>query len=241
MAQLFSESGSVSNISVNSPTLSGSFVPGIDNAGASGGLGLVNPWGSGATTKNYSTYYTSDSDSALLGALTASTSSIGGTFSYDIEGIQGEQGPMGPQGEPGITTIQQIIVGASGDSSSIIATLEAWNAAEDTIPYGAESHIEWEEGWTKMDVAGVRTWNDAAIDEDGSFMLLASDSGLYISVDSGDTWTLSEPSAGSFIGAAVSDTDGNAVALEEDGADYGKFWKSENSGSTWTEITLSTT
>lgn len=244
MTQLYKESGDLSGISVSSPALQGLFVPSIDKSLYGNGLGLVTPWGSGATARGYTAYGTSEASSSydsLLNDLGTSLMGGGKSLSYDIGGLTGPQGPAGPQGPPGITTIQQVVIGGATDPSSILAQLELWNAAEDTIPYGATSHTEWEEGWTKMDVAGVRTWNDAAISEDGSFMLLAFDAGLYISVDSGDTWTLSEPSAGSFIGAAVSDTDGNAVALEEEGADYGKVWVSGDYGETWMEITLAGT
>jgi hypothetical protein len=89
-----------------------------------------------------------------------------------------------------------------------------------------------------MDVADVRTWNDAAIDEDGSFMLLASDSGIHVSSDSGGTWSTEVPTAEGFSYVGVSDADGNAVALGDVGYEYGKLLVSIDYGASWSEVTL---
>lgn len=242
MAQLYQESGDLSGISVSSPTLQGLFVPSIDKSLYGNGLGLVTPWGSGSTARGYTDYGTSEASSSydsFLNDLSNSLLGSGKSLSYDIGGLSGPQGPAGPQGPPGITTIQQVMIGAMGDLSSVLAQLELWNAAEDTIPYGASSHIEWEEAWVKMDIAAVRTWNDAAIDEDGSFMLLASDAGLYVSTDTGDTWALEVVSpAEGFSCVGVSDASGNAIALGSTSKTDGTLWISSNYGSSWSEVTV---
>jgi hypothetical protein len=241
MAQLFQESGDTSNVESASPTLWGEFVAGIDNPMQTDGLGLVTPWGSGATARAYLEYginVPQSPDDTLLQSLGAASGS-GALFTYSVNGVVGPQGEMGPQGPPGITTIQTILYPVtSGDLGSVLKQLEAWNAAEDTIPYGATSHIEWEERWVKMDVAAIRTWNDAAVDEDGSFMLIASDSGIHVSTDSGVTWALKTPTDEDFLFVDVSDASGNAVALGDTGKSNGELWVSSNYGANWTKVTI---
>lgn len=242
MTQLFSESGDLSNVEITAPTLQGLFVPSIDKSLSDNSLGIVTPWGSGATTRSYTDYGTSLATSSSESYLNdLSSSLIGGeSIQYDIGGLVGPQGKRGPQGLAGVTTIQQVVIGGLGDLSSTLAQFEAWNAAEDTIPYGATEHVQWEEAWTKLDVYDIATWNDAAIAQDGSFMLLASDSGIHVSTDTGAAWALETPSAEGFRCVGVSDASGNAVALGEDGRDYGTYWKSADYGDNWTSVTIST-
>ncbi len=243
MPQLFQESGDLSSVEVVAPTLRGLFVPSIDKTLYDNSLGLVTPWGSGPTARSYLDYGTSVASSSYDSLLNDLNSAFlgGGSIKYDIGGLAGPQGPRGPQGPPGITTIQQVVVGATGDLSSILKQLEGWDAAEDTLPYGAAEHIVWEEAWTKMDVAAISSWNDAAIDHDGSFMLVASDAGIHVSTDIGATWAFETVSpAEGFLSVGISDASGNAVALGKATRNYGTYWKSENSGETWAKVTIST-
>lgn len=244
MSELFANSGQPSSAALSAPSLMGLFVPGIDNPNMVDGLGLYTPWGGGGTYRKYSDYGLSD-DSTPQGTqlrdLGNSLFSAGGNPAYNFEGIAGPTGPPGPQGPPGRVTVQQILfpVG-SAQYGSVLNQLQNWNAAEDTLPYGGTSHVEWNETWTKLSVATIKTWNEIATDEDGSFILIASDSGIYVSTNSGSTWALKTPFSEHFLDVGVSDASGNAVALGENDSDYGKIWKSADYGANWTGIVIST-
>jgi hypothetical protein len=240
MSQIFQNSGDQTSAEAVSPTLRGLYLAGIDNPMQADGLGIVIPWGSGATARAYLEYGINDPQSPDDTFLQGLGMATGTPLAFTLDGLTGPQGEMGPQGPPGITTIQSILFPVtSGDLSSVLKQLEAWNAAEDTIPYGSSSHIEWEERWVKLDIAAIRTWNDIAIDEDGSFLLIASDSGIHVSTDSGDNWTTRTPEAVEFECVGVSDATGNAVALDGTNKADGIYWKSTDSGANWSQVTVS--
>jgi len=242
MGVVFADTGQSSDVGLGSPTLQGIYLPGIDNPDLADGLGIYTPWGGGSTARKYGDYGPSEGDTQLRDLNNGLFSSAGQGVSYNIEGLTGPQGPPGPAGPPGQVTIQQLLypVG-SADLSSLLLQLQAQSGVTDTLTYGAATHIEWNETWVPMPVAATKTWNDFALNHDGSFMLIASDLGLYVSTNTGSSWAAKTVSpAEGFLMGNVSDASGNAVSLGETSRVDGKFWASSNYGSTWAQVVLST-
>lgn len=244
MAEFFSESGQSEDVAVNAPALQGIFIPGIDNPQQSDGLGITTGWGSGATERRYQDYGPSPAEGASdtqLRDLSDSLINPAGEVAYNLEGLVGPQGPPGPAGPAGITTIQQVAfpfnVGVS-DVGNLLNQLKTWDAEADTIVYGGSSHVQWYEGWIPLPVASYNSWNDVAIDHDGSFILIASDEGIFRTSDSGDNWTQETPDSEDFLYVSCSDASGNAVALGEDSKDDGKVWVSSDYGDSWSQKTV---
>jgi hypothetical protein len=232
--------------SVNPPALKGVFVPGIDNPDIANGFGLYIPLGGGSTSRKYDEYGASSESNALNTQLWDIAGSMFGWGSDGISsgmtGADGPPGPMGPPGPPGLVTIQQILYPiGSMDYDDMLAQLITWGATTDTIVYGGDTHIEWNEPWTRLNVYETRAWNGSALNEDGSFMLIASDLGVHVSTDSGENWSLETPAEEDFLCVDVEADGGNAVALGEDNQVNGSFWATANYGASWTKITISTT
>jgi photosystem II stability/assembly factor-like uncharacterized protein len=90
-----------------------------------------------------------------------------------------------------------------------------------------------------MPIAADNSWNDADIDADGSFMLVAGDDDLYVSTDSGANWTNKDPGGTvSYLTACVADSTTKAIALDDWFQLSGKFWASTDSGANWSEKTV---
>lgn len=233
------------DLSVNPPAMRGVFVPGIDNPNMANGFGLYTPLGGGSTSRKYEAYGSSVESSRVDTQLSDISGSMFGWgadgITYNGAGADGAVGPMGPQGPPGLVTIQQVLYPiGSMEYDDMLAQLINWGATTDTITYGGDTHIEWNETWTKMNVYATRAWNGAAVNEDGTFMLIASDSGIHVSVDSGENWSVDTPAEEDFLCVGVEADGGNAVALGEDNRVNGSFWKTANHGALWTEVTIST-
>jgi hypothetical protein len=119
MAEIYQISGSFNDVEVPAPTLTGKFLPAIDQKRPASGLGIINPFGSGGLIRRYE----DESSEFSLAQATASTISItsSGEEKYElnfpgmagitvgggaaIPGLPGYPGPMGlkgPRGEPGV-------------------------------------------------------------------------------------------------------------------------------------------
>jgi hypothetical protein len=246
MAELFGQSGSMEDLAVAPPQMLDLFVPGIDNPAMIDGLGIVTPWGSGTTLRKSDVYgpsSSSDANSTLLNDLSSTSARGGGNISYNFEGLVGPQGEAGAPGPPGAVTIQQLFIPfpvGNFDVETTLKQLTNWGAAPNTMIYGGASHIEWNDPWIPMPIANIKSWNESAIDEDGSFMLVASDYGIFVSVNSGEDWSLKTPGSESTLCVSCAASNGRAVAVGEESGDYGKIWTSSDFGSNWSEITIST-
>lgn len=250
MAELFVNSGQSENVGIAAPALRGNYIAGIDIPNMQNGLGLTTPWGSGNTLR---TYQVGDSvsefsaEATQLRDLSNIFASQSDPVSYDIGGFTGPQGPPGPPGPAGlsgVTTVQQVYLPFNIGVASYETVLEQlvdWGATgdmEDTLPYGGANHIEWDEPWHPMPIAAISDWNDSALDEDGSFMLVGYDGGMYVSTDSGSNWTQEIPEAVNFQDVWVSDASGSAIALDDTNADDGKIWTSTDYGANWSQVSL---
>lgn len=244
MAEFFVESGQSEDVALNEPALQGVFIPGLDNPLQSDGLGVVVGWGSGPTSRVYGGYGPSTAEGygdTQLRDLADSIISPAGQVSYNLEGLTGPQGPPGPQGPAGVTTIQQVLFPFNtgvANVGNLLDQLKNWDAAADTLVYGGSTHVVWYEPWLPMPIDSYSSWNEAAIDHDGSFMLVASDDGIFVSTDTGANWAKKTPDTEDFTQASISDAGATAVVLGEDSRDYGKIWTSSDSGANWSQVSL---
>ena len=105
MADVFTTSGeNTESVAAPTPQLQGMFIPSIDNAMATDGLGIVTPWGGGGTARRYGDYGLSAEVSRQSTQLNDLATGFipGGGATYNLEGFVGPQGPRGPAGPPGI-------------------------------------------------------------------------------------------------------------------------------------------
>jgi hypothetical protein len=250
MAELIPDSGSSEDVALSPPNLQGQYIPAIDQQIVTDGFGLVTPLGGGSSVRVYDSYGISESKSAEGTQLNDMSSYFsaagGGEVTYNLEGLVGPQGVAGAAGLPGMPGkdgrdgkdgTNNVVIGLIGLGSSL-EQIENWDAAEDTIIYGGATHTVWYEPWVSMPVYNIKTWNDAAIDEDGSFVIIASDSGIHVSTDTGSSWSLKTPDSEDFIQVSISDASGNAVVLGEDSKDEGKIWVSSDYGANWSQVTV---
>jgi len=129
-------------------------------------------------------------------------------------------------GSPGLTALDYVL-------EQIAPT---WTT-EDTIVYANRLNVKWNKTWEWMPVAsGVNSWNEADMDEDGSFMVIAADDGLYISTDTGVNWTLEDPGTETYSNVQVDASSGKAVALGDTSKETGWIWGSSDSGLNWEPI-----
>lgn len=245
MSELFSSSGqNADNLSVASPLLDGDYVSGIDNPVATDGFGLVIPLGGGTTTRRYSDYGITSaeatSEQSQLSDLTRLVST-GDNITYNLEGLLGPQGEKGDKGDPGQIIIQNI--GSTNYLTSIDEIVQEiinnWTTS-DTIIYTSGSSVYWNSAWDKMFIdAAVKDWNDSDIDEDGSFMIIAADEGVYVSTDTGDTWGKKVPNSETFENISCSDDNGKAITLGGTSKSDGSIWVTSDYGVNWTEKKVS--
>lgn len=240
MAQVFATPGSSPNDGIVYPDLTGRYIPVLD-APAVDGLGLTNPWGAGSMAA-----MTGQSVGGSVVGNEVSTPSLtavsGSALSYNVEGLVGPQGPQGPKGDPGsITTIKQQVFVPYGDTDldeTLAQIRNTWENA-DTLLYAETSEIRWERPWDAMDVeAGTSSWNDADVDEDGSFMVIAGDEGLYASTNTGSSWSKETPEAEVFIQVACDASSGKAVALGNTTRSDGEIWTTNDFGANWSSVSI---
>ena len=238
MAQVFSSTSSEGNGTIY-PVISGDYIPALDNYSFEYGLGVVALWGGGPSAR-----VAGDTDTvSLVGGSQqpGSTPITGNSLTYNIEGVVGPQGAQGPQGPPGsITTLRQQVFVPYG-TQDLADTLEqirdTWEN-DGTILYSESAEVWWDRPWDHMPIAAITSWNDAAIDLDGSFMLVVSDAGIYVSTNTGSNWTAKTPDTEDFLQVSCSSSSGKAVVLGEESLDYGKIWVSSDAGANWSQVSL---
>jgi hypothetical protein len=104
MAQII---GNNSNVSVVGPSLTGEYIPSIDNPQKRNGLGIVTPWGGGTALQtsvssgNTGVNISEQNEISQLKDLILSRPT-GDNISYSLEGIIGPPGPPGPAGPAGL-------------------------------------------------------------------------------------------------------------------------------------------
>lgn len=242
MAQLFSVPGDTTEYGANSPGLSGVCIPAIDSRGIADGYGVVAPLGGSGTTRQIVDYGDSSvtdtddiPDMSLTGRLLAYN-----TANYDLQTV--DQPSLAPLSAEVPEAPEYTITSPSASGvlspTSIGEDLDAWSSA-DTIMYSSVLQIFWDHQWTLLSIANIATWNDLDTDTDGSFALLASDSGIYVSSDSGSSWAQKDPGSETYSCVNCSGASGNATALGEDSAEDGKMWKSTNYGVSWSSVSIS--
>jgi len=242
MAEVFSSTSSEGNGTIY-PVISGDYVPALDDFSFEGSLGVVDLWGGGATAR-----VTGDAGDVSLvsGSQQPVAPQItGNSITYNIEGIVGPQGAQGPKGDPGsITTLKQQVFVPYGDADLadvLIQIRDTWgagNGSAETILYSESVEVWWDRPWDHMPIAAITSWNDAAIDLDGSFMLVVSDAGIYVSIDTGGSWAAKTPDTEDFLQVSCSSSSGRAVVLGEESLDYGKIWVSSDAGANWSQVSL---
>jgi len=246
MPELFGVSGESEDLGISSPNLTGDFIAGIDQPQSGDGLGITIPWGGGATARTYQEYGPStiaSGNDRLLSDISNYSLSGGTNLTYNLEGLIGPQGPPGPPGAQGLQGVPGTSFANSNFLASLKSTLEyianEWTNS-DTILYADSTDIYWEKTWEKLDVDGtVNSWNEIDMDEDGSFVIIAADAGIFVSTDSGDTWAEKNPDTEDFIAASCSASAGKAVVLGDDNRINGKLWATTDYGANWAEITIS--
>ncbi len=93
--------------------------------------------------------------------------------------------------------------------------------------------------WTNSLVASaIKSWNEAGINDDATFHIIAGDAGIYVSVDTGSSWNTYDPNSESYIQAQCADSGGKAVVLGADSKATGSIFVTENYGAAWTEKTV---
>ena len=239
MSEFFSPSGESSDVAISAPTLSGVFVPGIDNPNMADGLGIVVPWGSGGTVRKYGDYgptIAGSSNDTQLRDLSSIGFSAGAGVTYNLEGLLGPQGIPGPPGRDGITTV----VGWNNSNflTALPENLDQINdlgTAVDKLIY--TSAYTTYAPWILLDIASAEAgWNDADIDETASLVAIASDSGIYLSSNKGSNWSSVSPGdESSYSNICCASAEGVMAALGDDSKSTGLIWVSEDSGATWVQ------
>lgn len=242
MAEVFSSSGEkTDNVVVPTPRLQGLFLPGIDNPSTIDGFGTVIPWGGGSTARRYADYGISIGRDTQLNDLASSFLPAAGVeTTYNFEGLIGPQGPAGRDGIDGITQF----IGAP--NSNFLATLpynldsiNGLGTAADKMLYTNTYITTVNFVWTNSPIASaVKSWNEADINDDASFLIIAGDVGVYVSTDDGDSWNTYDPNSEVSLQTQCADSGGKAVVLGETSRATGSIFVTENYGVAWTEKTV---
>jgi len=241
MSVLFSESGQDNDLAVSSPNLSGDFIPAIDMPTFTDGFGLVTPWGGGATKRNYSPYGVSAENTAQgtqLNDLSGLMGLGGGDLSYNIEGLVGPQGVPGPKGDPGVSGF--VMWGQYPGNPSYLTDLpnninqiNDLGTAADKMLYTASYTTVYP--WIQLDISSAEDgWNDADVDEAVSLVVIAADSGIFLSANDGNNWSSVTPGDESTYSNVRCDSTGDViVALGDDSKLSGLIWVSIDGGTSW--------
>lgn len=100
MADVFTQSGDLTNVGTPAPVLQGAYIPAIDNPELLDGFGMVIPWGGGNTTRRIDYGLPSEPSPANRLMDLWPTNDITYKFA-GLDGPQGPPGPPGPRGFPG--------------------------------------------------------------------------------------------------------------------------------------------
>lgn len=246
MAEVFVNSGEQSaNVVVPTPSLNGIFIEGLDNPFAVDGFGEVVPLGGGPTARKYMDYGISAEASrtdTLLGDLTSSL--IPGQSSgitYDFDGLIGPTGPIGPPGPPGITTLLTVPYNSNflTDLPQTLADINLLGTATDKMIYTSAYTDSENFVWTQMDIdVSVSAWNESGINTDGSFFIIVSDDGIYVSTDEGDNWSKYNPDSDSYEQTNCESSGGDALVVSTEGKDRGAILLTDDYGVSWSEVTV---
>ena len=245
MSEIFVNSGENSNnFSTPTPRLQGLFLPGMDNPLAVDGLGIVTPWGGGGMAREYTEYgYAPEQNTQLNDLASSLIPAGGGGISFGLEGIPGIQGVRGPRGLPGIVTILGLNL---PQNSNFVAALphnadqiNNLGTAIDQLTYTSEYNTFYGFVWAITNIdAAVKSWNDSDINTDGSFFIIASDAGIYVSVNDGDSWTKYNPDADDYVQASCAQSGGRAVVVGDSEREDGKIWYTDDYGVNWVQKTV---
>jgi len=242
MAEFFSPSGESSDVAISAPTLSGIFVPGIDNPNMADGLGIVVPWGSGRTVRKYGDYgptSAGSSNDTQLRDLSSVGFSAGAGVTYNLEGLLGPQGIQGPPGRDGITTV--VGWGNSNFLTALPENIDQINdlgTAADKLLYTSAYTTHYKFVWEQTTIAAIKSWNDSDINTDASFFIIAADAGIYVSTNDGDSWAKKNPDSDTYEQSNCEASGGDAVVLGTEGRDRGAILITSNYGVDWTEKTV---
>jgi photosystem II stability/assembly factor-like uncharacterized protein len=93
--------------------------------------------------------------------------------------------------------------------------------------------------WTLTSIeAGITSWNDSDINTDDSFLLVAADSGVYVSTDDGDSWDKYTPSSDDYIQCSCAASGGKAIVLGDTGRTTGLIYTTVDYGANWVNKTV---
>lgn len=240
MGEIFSTSGENSNnVGTPPPFLQGVFIPGIDNQEIQDGFGLVIPLGGGKTAKRYAPYgisiITGPQENQLYDL--SKVPAEGANFSF--EGLIGPQGIAGRDGIDGI--IQVIVAPNSSFLTALPDTLDQLNilgTAIDKMLYTSAYTTTANFVWTNSPIAAVKSWNEADINDDATFHIIAGDVGIYVSVDTGSSWNTYDPNSEVYSQVQCADSGGKAVVLGADSSGTGSIWTTIDYGVNWVEKTV---
>jgi photosystem II stability/assembly factor-like uncharacterized protein len=122
-------------------------------------------------------------------------------------------------------------VASSADGKKLVAAVTGGTIYTSTN-YGTN--------WTSQTGSGSRTWSALASSSDGSRLVAAVGNGqsgsIYISADSGATWTANSTISGQWSSVASS-SDGSHLAAVYNVTSAGNIYTSSDSGVTWAERT----
>lgn len=242
MGEIFVHSGENSGgVAAPAPRLQGIFVPGIDDPNIQDGFGLIIPLGGGATTRQYTQYGVSNIISSQETQLHDLTINPAGGQTFNFEGLIGPQGPIGIPGIDGITTLLHLY----GNSSFLTALphnidqINQLGTGIDNLIYVSSYDSTFNFVWTKTDIDSVvKSWNDSGINTDGSFLIVAADTGIYVSTNDGDSWGKYNPDSDTYEQTNCESSGGDAVTLGTNGQDRGAILITSDYGVNWTEKTV---
>ena len=241
MGEAFANSGvNDSNISTPTPVLQGVFIPGIDTSDAQDGFGLVTPLGGGATARRYNSYGVLENISSQDNQLYDLTRFPAEGSTYNFEGLIGPQGIRGFPGAPGITTVIMVPQNSSF-LTALPDTLDQLNdlgTAADRMLYTSAYTTTTNFVWTNSPIASVKSWNEAAINDDATALYIAGDVGIYVSVDTGSSWNTYDPNSEVYSQVQCADSGGKAVVLGADSSGTGSIWTTIDYGVNWVEKTV---